>query len=102
MQDRELTAKIWGLSLARGLAALALGAWVLAAPPSSAGMLTRAVAIFWVVDGLVVFGGSLTASLMFNRMLLLLRAVAGLSTAVGLLALPLSEAFAPYPAAQIL
>jgi uncharacterized membrane protein HdeD (DUF308 family) len=39
---------------------------------------------------------------MFNRMLLLLRAVAGLITAVVLLALPLSEAFGPYRAGQIL
>jgi len=102
MRDRELAARVWGLSLARGLAALGLGIWVLAFPPSSPGMLTRAVAVFWVVDGLIVFGGSLTASLMFNRMLLLLRAVAGLITAIVLLALPLSDAFGPYRPGQIL
>ena len=98
----ELGAKIWWVSLARGVAALVLGACVLALPPASAGELTRAVAVYWIVDGLVVFGGSLSASLMFNRMLLVLRALAGLVTALVLLALPLSAAFGPYRPGQML
>ena len=101
--DTRLAAKLWPLSLVRGVAALALGAWVLAAPPSSPAMQMRAVAAFWVVDGLAVFGGSLaTATLMLNRVFLILRALAGIVTAIVLLALPLSEAFGPYKPGQML
>jgi len=100
--DTRLAGKLWPLSLLRGVAALVLGAWVLTAPPSSPGMLMRAVAAFWVVDGLAVFGGSLAAStLMFNRVFLILRALAGIVTAVVLLGLPLSEAFGPYKPGQM-
>jgi len=100
--DTRLAGKLWPLSLLRGVAALALGAWVLTVPPSSPGMLMRAVAAFWVVDGLAVFVGSLTATtLMFNRVFLILRALAGIVTAAVLLGLPLSEAFGPYKPGQM-
>ena len=103
MDTRDLAGRLWGVSLLRGLAALALGAWVLASPPSSAGMLMRAVAAFWVADGLIVFGGSMVAaSLLLNRVFLLLRAAAGVVTALVLLGLPLSEAFGPYRPGQML
>jgi uncharacterized membrane protein HdeD (DUF308 family) len=100
--DTRLAGKLWPLSLLRGVAALVLGAWVLAVPPSSPGMLMRAVAVFWVVDGLAVFGGSLAAStLMVSRVFLILRALAGIVTAIVLLGLPLSEAFGPYKPGQM-
>ena len=103
MDPRDLAGRLWCLSLLRGLAAITLGAWVLAVPPSSPGMLIRAVAVYWVVDGLVVFGGSLAAaSLMFNRVFLVLRALAGIITALVLLGLPLSEAFGPYRPGQLM
>ena len=103
MDSRDLASRLWLISLLRGLAALALGASALAMPPSSAGMLMRAVGVYWVVDGLVVFGGSLaSASLVFNRVLMLLRALAGIITALVLLVLPLAEAFGPYRPGQMM
>lgn len=103
METRELAGRLWCLSLLRGLAALVLGAWVLAMPPSSPGMLMRAVAVYWVADGLVVGGGGLTAaSLMFSRVFLVLRALAGIVTALVLLWLPLAEAFGPYRPGQMM
>jgi len=103
VETRELAGRLWCLSLLRGLAALVLGAWVLAMPPSSPGMLMRAVAVYWVADGLVVFAGGLTAaSLMFSRVFLALRALAGIVTALVLLWLPLSEAFGPYRPGQMM
>jgi len=102
MHDRELAVKLRALGLLRGLAALSLGAWVLAMPPSSVGMLTRAVAVYWVVDGLTVFGGSVSVPLSFNRFFLGLRGMAGVVTAVVLLVLPLAEAFGPYRPGQLL
>jgi uncharacterized membrane protein HdeD (DUF308 family) len=98
----DLAGRLWPVSLVRGLAALLLGMWVLASPPPSAGLLMRAVALFWIVDGVAVFGGSLAvASLMVNRLLLMLRGLAGIVTAVVMLALPLVDAFGPYKPGQL-
>ena len=100
--DTRLAGKLWPLSLLRGVAALVLGAWMLAAPPSSPGLLVRAVAAYWVVDGLAVFVGSLAAAtLALSRVFLMLRALAGIVTAIVLLALPLAEAFGPYKPGQM-
>jgi uncharacterized membrane protein HdeD (DUF308 family) len=103
VDPREFASRLWLFSLLRGLAALTLGAWTLAMPPASPGMLMRAVAVYWVVDGLIVFCGSLAAAaVMFNRVFLLLRALAGIITALVLLGLPLEEAFGPYRPGQMM
>lgn len=101
--DHELAAKLWWRSLLRGIAAAALGAYVLALPPPSAAGLARAVAVYWVVDGLIVLWASLVATrLALNRTLLLLRSAAGVVMALAILGLPLSAAFGRYQPGQLL
>jgi uncharacterized membrane protein HdeD (DUF308 family) len=102
-EGRALAGKLWGFSLVRGLAAMAVGAWVLAYPPASAGEMTRVIALYWALDGLLVFAGSLKAvSLTVNRVFLLLRSVGGCLTALVLLVLPLNDAFGPYRPGQLM
>jgi uncharacterized membrane protein HdeD (DUF308 family) len=98
----QLAGTLWLVSLLRGVAALALGGYVLAVPPTSPGGLARAVAVYWVVEGLIVLGGSLsTPGLSLSRMRLLLRSVA-VVMALAMVALPLQRVFGPWEPGQIM
>ena len=99
---RELAATLWPLVLARGLLALALGAYALVAPPTSPVGLARPVAAYWIVDGLLVLRASRLAAVAVNRVLIALRSVAGVVTAIVILGLPLGEVFGPWRPGQLL
>jgi uncharacterized membrane protein HdeD (DUF308 family) len=97
----ELAARLWPISLFRGLAAIGLAAWVLTVPPATQAGLLRAVAAFWLVDGLIMLVGGLgTARLALNRMFILLRSLAGIIGAVILFALPLNVVFGGWEPGQ--
>lgn len=99
----ELAAKLWWLGLLRGLAALALGAYVLARAPMSPAMIARAVAVYWILDGLAVLWASVVAvRLAMNRTSLIARTVAGIAAAFTILGLPLREVFGPWQPGQFL
>jgi uncharacterized membrane protein HdeD (DUF308 family) len=99
---RELAAKLWPLVLVRGLMALALGAYALMVPPMSPAALARPVAVYWIVDGLLVLRGSRLAVIAVNRALIALRSIAGLVTAAVILGLPLGDVFGPWRPGQLL
>jgi uncharacterized membrane protein HdeD (DUF308 family) len=99
----DLAGKLWRASLLRGLVALALGAYVLARPIGSPAGLVRIVSVYWICEGLVALWASgFAATLRHNRVLLVLRGVAGLVTGLLLLGLPLEQIFGPWRPGQLM
>jgi uncharacterized membrane protein HdeD (DUF308 family) len=99
----ELASKLWWPSLLRGIAAVALGMWVLALPPATAAELTHAIAAYWVIDAvLILVAGLSAATLALRRFFLILRAAAGIITALVILGLPLSSVFGAYEPGQFM
>jgi uncharacterized membrane protein HdeD (DUF308 family) len=62
LKPRDLAAKLWRVSLLRGLVALGLGAYVVSHPITSSAALVHVVAVYWIVDGLVALWASLFAA----------------------------------------
>jgi uncharacterized membrane protein HdeD (DUF308 family) len=99
----DLAGKLWRASLLRGLLALVLGAYVLSRPIDSPAGLVRIVSVYWICDGLVALWASrFAATLKHNRVLLVVRGVAGLVTGALLLGLPLDQIFGPWRPGQIM
>ena len=99
----HLASALWLISLLRGLAALALGAYALAVPPTSPRGLACAVAAYWLAEGLIVLGGSLPSPVLsLNRGLLIVRSLAGLVTTVVMVGLPLERVFGPWQPGQLM
>jgi hypothetical protein len=83
-----------GIGLVRAVAALAIGAYVLADQPASVPTLARASAAYWIVDGLVTFRASRLASLLgHGRLIFLLRAGIAIGAGLIVLGLPLHVVF---------
>jgi uncharacterized membrane protein HdeD (DUF308 family) len=98
-----LAATVRRVSLLRGLAAVALGGYLLMVPPTSWGALARTVAVYWAVEGLIILWGSLSAPILsLNRTLLLLRSVAGIVTSLVTVGLPLQAAFGGWQPGQLM
>ena len=98
----ELAGKLRYVSGLRGAAALALGTWALAAPPTSADELIYGVGVYWSVEGLVVFAASLSGvTVGMNRVFALLRSLAEIVAAVVLMSLPLHAVFGPWRPGQL-
>jgi uncharacterized membrane protein HdeD (DUF308 family) len=103
LKPRDLAAKLWRVSLLRGLVALALGAYVFSRPIGSPATIARVVAVYWIVDGLAALWASLfAAALATNRAFLVVRGVGGIGAALVLLALPLGDIFGPWRPGQIM
>jgi len=103
LKPRDLAAKLWRVSLLRGLMALALGAYVVSRPISSSATLVHVVAVYWILDGLVALWASLfAAALATNRVFLVIRGAAGIGAALLLFVLPLDEIFGPWRPGQIM
>jgi uncharacterized membrane protein HdeD (DUF308 family) len=103
LKPRDLAAKLWRVSLLRGLVALGLGAYVVSRPITSSSTLAHVVAVYWIVDGLVALWASLfAAALATNRVFLVIRGVAGIGAALLLFVLPLDEIFGPWRPGQIM
>jgi uncharacterized membrane protein HdeD (DUF308 family) len=103
LKARDLAAKLWRISLLRGLVALALGAYVFSRPIGSPATIARVVAVYWIVDGLVALWASLfAATLAANRVFLVVRGISGIGAALLLLVLPLGEIFGPWQPGQIM
>lgn len=99
----EVASKLWWPSLLRGIAAVVLGVWILAVPPATPAELTHAIAVYWVIDGLLILIAGLSAApLALRRLFLVLRAVAGIITALVILGLPLSAVFGAWEPGQIM
>ena len=60
MPVRELAGKLWRIGAVRGVAALALGAYVLSQPVTSPVAIARASAAYWTVDGLIALWAAVT------------------------------------------
>jgi uncharacterized membrane protein HdeD (DUF308 family) len=103
LKARDLAAKLWRISLLRGLVALGLGAYVFYRPIGSPATIARVVAVYWVVDGVVALWASLfAATLAANRVFLVVRGISGIGAALLLLVLPLGEIFGPWQPGQIM
>jgi uncharacterized membrane protein HdeD (DUF308 family) len=103
LKPRDLAAKLWRVSLLRGLVALGLGAYVVSHPITFSATLAHVVAVYWIVDGLVALWASLfAAALATNRVFLVIRGVAGIGAALLLFVLPLDEIFGPWRPGQIM
>jgi uncharacterized membrane protein HdeD (DUF308 family) len=103
LKPRDLAAKLWRVSLLRGLVALGLGAYVVSRPITSSATLAHVVAVYWIVDGLVALWASLfAAALATNRVFLVIRGVGGIGAALLLFVLPLDEIFGPWRPGQIM
>jgi len=88
----DLAGKLWPVSFLRGVAALALGVYVLARSISAPATLAQIVALYWIFEGLVALWSSrFAATLATTKVLLLIRAAGGIGAALILLALPLGE-----------
>jgi len=88
----DLAWNLWRVSLLRGIAALAVGAYGLARPISSPVALGQVVAIYWIFEGLLALWTSqFVAARATTRALLLVRAIGGIGAAVILLVLPLGQ-----------
>ena len=100
---RDLAAKLWGISLLRGVLALALSAYVFSQSIGSPASLAHVVAVYWILDGLVAMWASLfAAELATNRLFLVVRGVSGVGAALVLLTLPLADIFGPWRPGQIM
>jgi uncharacterized membrane protein HdeD (DUF308 family) len=103
LKPRDLAAKLWRVSLLRGLVALGLGAYVVSHPITFSATLAHVVAVYWIVDGLVALWASLfAAALATNRVFLVIRGVGGIGAALLLFVLPLDEIFGPWQPGQIM
>jgi len=103
LKPRDLAAKLWLVSLLRGVVALALGAYVVSRPTSSSASLAHVVAVYWIFDGLVALWASrFAAALATNRVFLVVRGLGGIGAALVLFALPLDEIFGPWRPGQIM
>jgi uncharacterized membrane protein HdeD (DUF308 family) len=102
-RSSDLTERLRPAGRVRGLAALALGAFVLFGPVASPMALARVVCLYWIVDGaLALWASRFVATRGTNRALLAARGVTGIGAAVVLLSLPLGELFAPWRPGQII
>jgi uncharacterized membrane protein HdeD (DUF308 family) len=98
-----LARKVWRVGLLRGLAAVGLGAYVLSHPSISPAVFARAVAVYWILDGLVALWASLfAATLAMNRVFLVTRGAAGIVAALAIIGLPLVEVFGAWQPGQLL
>jgi uncharacterized membrane protein HdeD (DUF308 family) len=103
LKPRDLATKLWRVSLLRGVVALGLGAYAVSRPISSSATLAHAVAVYWIVDGLVALWASMfAATLATNRVFLMVRGLGGVGAALVLFALPLDEIFGPWRPGQIM
>jgi uncharacterized membrane protein HdeD (DUF308 family) len=103
LPPRDLAAKLWRISLLRGVLALALGAYVFSQSIGSPASLARVVAVYWILDGLVALWASLfAAALATSRVFLVVRGLGGIVAALVLFALPLDEIFGPWRPGQIM
>jgi uncharacterized membrane protein HdeD (DUF308 family) len=100
--SRSLAAKLWPLTLLRGLVALALGAYALSRPIDPPA-LARLVSVYWIFDGVVALWASrFAATLAANRVFLAVRGAVGIVAAVLLLGLPLADIFGPWRPGQLM
>jgi len=100
---QQLAGRLWWVGVARGLTALALGAYTLSQPAVSAATVARAAAAYWIVDGLIIlWAAALTAQLTLNRVLFLLRGGVAIVAGLTLFGLPLAMVFGPWQPGQVL
>ena len=101
--ERELAGKLSRIGVVRGVAALAVGGYVLSQSALSPAVVARASAAYWVVDGLLgLWAAAFAARLTLNRMLLLLRAGVAIVAALTLFGLPLGMVFGPWQPGQVM
>ena len=99
----ELAARLWGFILARGVAALAVGGYVLSRGQATAGSLTRAAAAYWLLDGLIMlWAGLFNARLASRKALLLVRGVLGIAAGVTIFWVPVQSALGQWRPGQLL
>lgn len=99
----ELAAKLCWVALLRGLAALALGVYLLSRAETSPPALARAVAVYWIVDGAAALWASVVAArVATKKMLLIVRTVVAIAAALFMLGLPLRESFGAWRPGQLL
>ena len=92
---RELTRLLRRGGVARGVAALALGAYVASRDGVSAADVARASGAFWIVDGLVTAAAARFA-LLPGRVVLMTRGGLAIAAGVLMLGLPLGLLFGPW------
>ena len=103
MPVRELAGKLWRIGAVRGVAALALGAYVLSQPVTSPVAIARASAAYWTVDGLIaLWAAAFAATLTLPRVLYLLRGGVAIVAGLTLFGLPLAMTFGPWQPGQVL
>jgi uncharacterized membrane protein HdeD (DUF308 family) len=100
---RDLARKLWGAGLVRGVIALVVGATALSQSPCSAVLVARAIAAYWLVEGLVALWASrVLATLALNRTLVVLRGAIAIAGALTIFALPLESAVGSWQPGQLL
>ena len=103
VQSSDLAGKLCRLTLVRGVVALALGAYALSLPTVTPAVVTRLASVYWIVDALAAgWISRFAATVATTRVVLIIRAAAGLAAALVLLALPLAEVFGPWRPGQLM
>jgi hypothetical protein len=94
---RELTRLLRGGGVARGVAALALGAYVASREGTAGADIARASGVFWIVDGFVTASAvRLSGALLPGRVVVLVRGSLAVAAGALMLGLPLGLPFGPW------
>ncbi len=100
---QALVSTLSRVALARGVAAVAIGAYVLGRMPMSRAEIARAIALYWIVDGAVVLSSTrLAASLTVSPVLVLLRGIVAIAAGLAIFGLPLDAVFGPWRPGHVL
>jgi uncharacterized membrane protein HdeD (DUF308 family) len=101
--ERELAGKLSRIGVIRGVAALAVGGYVLSQSALSPAVVARSSAAYWLVDGLLgLWAAAFAARLALNRMLLLVRGGVAVVAALTLFGLPLGMVFGQWQPGQVM
>lgn len=94
---------LWRADVMRGITAFALSAYVTSQQPVAAPDVARAIAVFWIVDGLVMLWASGRAEVLaLSRTVFVLRGALAIVAGVVILGLPLAVVFGPWRPGQTL
>jgi uncharacterized membrane protein HdeD (DUF308 family) len=94
---------LWRADVMRGITSFALSAYVTSQQPVPAPDVARAIAVFWIVDGLVILWASGRAEVLaLSRTVFVLRGVIAIVAGVVILGLPLGAVFGPWRPGQTL
>lgn len=86
----------------RGIAAFALGAYLVSREPTTAADVARASAAYWIVDGLVTLWAAGLAGLALGRVVVRVRGAVAILAGLIILGLPLGVVFGPWQPGQAL